>query len=72
MFAIVATALNGLAVMRLYFSLFCGKRAAGAPLRLKREEALGFAAAALVLVGFGVAPRGLTRVLFEAGAGMLR
>ncbi|MBI4346571.1 MAG: hypothetical protein HY553_06930 [Elusimicrobia bacterium] len=72
LFAIVATALNGLAVMRLYFSLFCGKRAAGAPLRLKREEALGFAAAALVLVGFGVAPRGLTRVLFEAGAGMLR
>lgn len=60
---VLAVAMNGLAAMRMYFSLFCGKRDSGAHLALRRSEALGFAAAALMLLGFGLAPRGLVRVL---------
>ncbi|HEX4048174.1 MAG TPA: proton-conducting transporter membrane subunit [Elusimicrobiota bacterium] len=60
---VLAVAMNGLAAMRMYFSLFCGKRDSGVHLPLGRSEALGFAAAALILLGFGLAPRGLVRVL---------
>lgn len=64
---IAAGALNGLAVMRMYFSLFCGRRDTGAHLSMLRSEGIGFGLAALILLGLGLAPGGLVRVLDRAG-----
>jgi len=63
-FAIVAaSALTGLAVLRMYFSLFCGRRDvfAHSALRfeLRRLEAWTFLAVVVALIGLGVAPRPL-------------
>lgn len=71
LFAVAAGALNGLAAVRMYFSLFCGRRESGPHLRLGRAEVLGFSAAALVLLGFGLAPSGLVRVLSRAGEAVI-
>ncbi|MDE2313626.1 MAG: hypothetical protein KGL04_05590 [Elusimicrobia bacterium] len=65
-FAIIATAVNGLAAIRMYFSLFCGKKDDGAHLKTSRAENLGFAAAALFLIGFGLAPGGLAKIFSRA------
>lgn len=65
---VVAGALNGLAVMRIYFSLFCGRRDTGVHLDFLRSELFGFGLAALLLLGFGLAPGGLIRILDIAGA----
>lgn len=69
-FAIVlASALTSLALLRMYFSLFCGRPDAlahsGLRLRLKMREACTFAVLVVVLLGFGIAPRPLvdSRVL---------
>ena len=72
LFAVAAAALNGLAAIRMYFSLFCGRKDEGAHLKLGRTEGLGFAIAAFVLIGFGIAPSGLVRVLAKAGAAVLQ
>jgi NADH-quinone oxidoreductase subunit M len=60
---IIAAALTGLAVLRMYFSLFCGRPDplvdSGLRLGLKRREAWTFAALVLALVGFGLFPRPL-------------
>lgn len=69
LFAVSAGALNSLAVMRMYWSLFCGKRESGVALPIKRNEALGFATAALFLIGFGLWPRGLVCTLSHTPAG---
>lgn len=53
---IVAGALTGVAVLRMYLSLFCGRPNTGAPLRLLRRESLAFAAVTAALIGPGVAP----------------
>ncbi|GKS60102.1 hypothetical protein YTPLAS18_36290 [Nitrospira sp.] len=63
-FAVVlASALTGLAVLRMYFSLFCGRPNAlaqyGPWLGLTRRESWTFVALVITLVGFGVAPRAL-------------
>ena len=71
LFAVAAAALAGLAAIRMYFSLFCGRRDEGAYLELRRGEAWGFAAAAVVLLGFGLAPGGLVRVLAQAGSAVV-
>ncbi|HVA65587.1 MAG TPA: proton-conducting transporter membrane subunit [Elusimicrobiota bacterium] len=71
LFAVAAVAMSGLAAIRMYFSLFCGRKDSGAHLRMGRAESLGFAAAALVLLGFGLAPGGLTRVLSRASAALI-
>jgi NADH-quinone oxidoreductase subunit M len=60
-FAVVAAAaLTGLAVLRMYFSLFCGRAvprsAAAGALALKRREAWTFGALVVALVVFGVLP----------------
>lgn len=56
-FLTVATsALTGLAVLRMYFSLFCGARAGSGSLDLLPRETLAFGAAAVLLVGTGVVP----------------
>jgi len=71
LFAVAAVAMSGLAAIRMYFSLFCGRKDSGAHLRMGRAESLGFTAAALVLLGFGLAPGGLTRVLSRASAAVM-
>ena len=76
-FAIVmASALTGLAVLRMYFSLFCGRSGAlahsGLQFRLRRREAWTFVALVVILVAFGVAPRPLVDSRFAAGDDILR
>jgi NADH-quinone oxidoreductase subunit M len=71
---VVASALTGLAVLRMYFSLFCGRPDAHSDLRasLTPREASTFVALAIALVGFGVAPRPLVDSRFAAAAEILR
>ena len=76
-FAVVAaSALTGLAVVRMYFSLFCGRpdplAYSGLRFGLTRREAWTFVALVIVLVGFGVAPRPLVDSQFAASAAILR
>jgi NADH-quinone oxidoreductase subunit M len=60
---VIASALTGLAVLRMYFSLFCGRSDAlsrsGPSFGLRPREAWTFVALVIALVGFGVAPRPL-------------
>src|SRR5262249_21568453 len=73
---VVASALTGLAVLRMYFSLFCGRpdAAAHSSLRfeLTRREAWTFVILVLALVGFGIAPRPLVDSRFPASDEILR
>jgi NADH-quinone oxidoreductase subunit M len=75
-FAVVATsALTGLAVLRMYLSLFCGRSDAlahpGLRFELTRREAWTFVALVIALVGFGVAPRPLVDSRFSASNAIL-
>ena len=67
---VIASALTGLAVMRMYFSLFCGRADAYAlrdlRLGLTPREAWTFVALVAVLIGFGLAPRPLVDSRFAA------
>jgi NADH:ubiquinone oxidoreductase subunit 4 (subunit M) len=61
-FAVVAaSALTGMAVLRMYFSLFCGRADAmaisGPRFGLRPREAWTFVALVITLIGFGVMPR---------------
>lgn len=76
-FAVVITsALTGLAIVRMYFSLFCGRSEplarAGLPLGLKRREAWTFGAVVATLVVFGIVPRPLVASRFAASEAILR
>jgi NADH-quinone oxidoreductase subunit M len=76
-FAIVITsALTGLAIIRMYFSLFCGRsetRAHSAlQLGLTRREAWTFGALVVALIGFGLAPRRLVDSRFAASDQILK
>jgi len=76
-FAVVlASALTGLAVLRMYFSLFCGRADAlahsGRWFGLKRREAWTFVALVIALIGFGVVPRPLVDSRFAASDEILR
>jgi NADH-quinone oxidoreductase subunit M len=76
-FAVVlASALTGLAVLRMYFSLFCGRpdALAQSSLRfgLKRREAWTFVALVVVLIYFGIAPRPLVDSRVAASEAILR
>jgi len=76
-FAIVlASALTGMAVLRMYFSLFCGRADAPATstprLGLTRREAWTFVALVVALIAFGVLPRPLVDSRFAAGSEILR
>jgi NADH-quinone oxidoreductase subunit M len=56
-FAVVAaSALTGIAVLRMYFSSFCGRSYSGARLSLRRRESVVFGALAGVLLLSGLAP----------------
>jgi NADH-quinone oxidoreductase subunit M len=72
---VIASALTGLAVVRMYFSLFCGRSDAlassGFRLGLTPREAWTFVALVLALVGFGVAPRPLVNSRFTASDDIL-
>jgi NADH-quinone oxidoreductase subunit M len=73
---VVASALTGLAVLRMYFSLFCGRpdRATHSSLGygLTRREAWTFVALVLALVGLGLAPRPLVDSRLAASEDILR
>jgi NADH-quinone oxidoreductase subunit M len=73
---VIASALTGLAVLRMYFSLFCGRpdplARSGRQLGLTRREAWTFAALVVVLLGFGVAPRPLVDSQFAVSDEILR
>jgi NADH-quinone oxidoreductase subunit M len=60
---VIASALTGLAVLRMYFSLFCGRSDTpvhpSLHLGLTPREAWTFVALVIALIGFGVAPRAL-------------
>ncbi|MBI2187769.1 MAG: oxidoreductase [Acidobacteria bacterium] len=73
---VIASALTGLAVLRMYFSLFCGRAEAqghaGLRLGLRPREAWTFVALVVALVGFGVVPRPLVDSRFAASDEILR
>lgn len=73
---VIASALTGLAVLRMYFSLFCGRRdartQADVRLGLTPREAWTFIAIVVVLIGFGLAPRALVDSRFAASEDLLR
>ena len=73
---VVASALTGLAVLRMYFSLFCGRSdvRAHASLRLglRPREAWTFMALVITLIGLGLAPRPLVDSRFAASDEILR
>jgi NADH-quinone oxidoreductase subunit M len=73
---VIASALTGLAVVRMYFSLFCGRSDALAHsdlrLGLRRREAWTFGALVVTLVGFGLVPRPLVDSRFAASYDILR
>jgi NADH-quinone oxidoreductase subunit M len=63
---IAATALNGITVLRMYFSLYCGRTARGLPVRARPRELAVFASVAVVLVVGGLFPRGMIDSRFDA------
>ena len=73
---VIASALTGLAVLRMYFSLFCGRPDVQAHpslrLGLKTREAWTFVALVITLIALGVAPRALVESSFAAGGDLLR
>jgi NADH-quinone oxidoreductase subunit M len=76
-FAVVlASALTGLAVLRMYFSLFCGRSDVLAHpslrLGLRPREAWTFVALVIALIGLGLAPRPLVDSRFDASDEILR
>jgi NADH-quinone oxidoreductase subunit M len=73
---VIASALTGLAVLRMYFSLFCGRSdpLAHPSLRLgsRPREAWTFVALVMTLIGLGLAPRPLVDSRFDASNEILR
>jgi len=73
---VIASALTGLAVLRMYFSLFCGATDAtarsGARFGLTPREAWTFVALVVTLIGFGTAPRPLVESRVKASDEILR
>ena len=69
---VAASAFTGLAVLRMYFSLFCGSRVHAPQLRLLRREAIVFGAVATVLVVGGLVPEPLVSSRFDASQSILQ
>src|SRR4029453_13356431 len=67
---VVASALTGLAVLRMYFSLFCGRSEVlvhpSLRLGLRPREAWTFVALVTALIGLGLAPRPLVDSRLDA------
>jgi NADH-quinone oxidoreductase subunit M len=68
---VAASALTGLAVLRMYFSLFCGSRPSTLKLPLLRREAIAFGAAAAVLVISGLVPQPIVASRLRASQSIL-
>jgi NADH-quinone oxidoreductase subunit M len=73
---VVASALTGLAVLRMYFSLFCGRSEVlphpSLRLGLRPREAWTFVALVIALIGLGLWPRPLVDSRFVASDEILR
>jgi NADH-quinone oxidoreductase subunit M len=73
---VIASALTGLAVLRMYFALFCGRpdphRHFGIRLGLTRREAWTFGALMIALIVFGLIPRPIVNSRFAASEEILR
>jgi NADH-quinone oxidoreductase subunit M len=73
---VIASALTGLAVLRMYFSLFCGRSdvLAHPSLRLgsRPREAWTFVALVMAMIGLGLAPRPLVDSRLDASDEILR
>ena len=73
---VIASALTGLAVLRMYFSLFCGRSEVLAHpslrLGLRPREAWTFVALVTALIGLGLLPRPLVDSRFDASEEILR
>jgi NADH-quinone oxidoreductase subunit M len=75
---VIASALTGLAVLRMYFSLFCGRSDVLAHpslrlgLGLRPREAWTFMTLVIVLIGLGLAPRPLVDSRFNASQEILQ
>jgi NADH-quinone oxidoreductase subunit M len=73
---VIASALTGLAILRMYFALFCGRRDTPADatlhLGLTRREAWTFACVVIALTGLGVFPRPIVDSRFAASEEILR
>ena len=73
---VIASALTGLAVLRMYFSLFCGRPTVAAHrslrLGLTPREAWTFVGLVITLVGLGLAPRALVDSRVAASDHILR
>jgi NADH-quinone oxidoreductase subunit M len=73
---VIASALTGLAVLRMYFSLFCGRpdvlAHSSLQLGLRPREAWTFVALVVALIGLGLAPRPLVDSRFDASLEILR
>jgi len=72
---VIASALTGLAILRMYFSLFCGRPDARAhpslQLGLRPRETRTFLALVAALICLGLAPRPLVDSRFEASSEIL-
>ncbi len=68
---VFSSALTGLAVLRMYFSLFCGTTSDALRLDLRPREAIGFAGVVLPLLLFGVIPAPLVASRLEASSRIL-
>jgi NADH-quinone oxidoreductase subunit M len=73
---VIASALTGVAVLRMYFSLFCGRPSrrshASLQLGLTPREAWTFVAVIVTLIGLGLAPRPIVDSRFAASDDILR
>lgn len=73
---VIASALTGLAVLRMYFSLFCGRSDVlaqpGLRLGLRPREAWTFVALVIALIGLGLVPRPLADSRFDASEEIFR
>jgi NADH-quinone oxidoreductase subunit M len=70
-FVVAAAALTGLAVLRMYFSLFCGVRATPLRQTLLRREVLAFGAVTVLLVVGGLLPRPVIASRLQASHAIL-
>lgn len=68
---VAASALTGLAVLRMYFSLFCGSRPSTLKLSLLRREAIVFGAVATALIVGGLVPQPIVASRLRASQSIL-
>jgi NADH-quinone oxidoreductase subunit M len=70
-FVVAATALTGVAVLRMYFSLFCGTRTFLLRNKLLRREILAFGALTAILIVGGLLPRPIIASRLRASRSIL-